>query len=694
MKKSMHLVWRIGVVGVVALALALVMSVRLARLQLSAEATGENEKEVRREVETTTVTLTTPAMRGVLTDRYGRELVSNVVTSNVQLEYALWDRKNQNAVIAELAEVCTAAGAALRADAVPLAADRPAFLESWLDPETRSTYFTSFLKKQGWSEALSAEELWEKLRDYYGIGEETDYAVARTVAGVRSNMERYDFAYANPFVFCYDVGRELVLELGGKDWLMRGVRTVYDYTRVFETTYAAHILGRVGSIYAEEYEALAAQGYRLNDTIGKDGAEAAFEKYLRGSEGSIRVRLDGDGRVVEVVSETEAKAGNNVMLTLDLELQKAAEDALASQIGVLVARGEEDPENYPTDVGGGAVVVIDVNSGEILAMASYPTFDISRYSENYNQMLADPLLPMFNRALSGIYSPGSVFKVVTSVACLQEGVIEPDTVIEDLGVYRFYDDYQPECWIYRSSGVTHGEETVAAALRDSCNYFFYEAGRLLNIDRLGRYATAFGLGEYTGIELYGETKGYIASPESKYAAVRTAWVGGDTLQAAIGQSYNMFTPLQICNCIATLANGGTRYEAHILKYVTESDYSAVVNATQSVIAERIDMSETTHSTVMKGMSEVTENGTAAAVFSDYEVHIGGKTGSVQVPDGSSNSVFVAFGPYDAPEIAVAVIVEHGGSGNGIAPIALEIFKTYFSLQQEYGSGAAEQTVSD
>ncbi|MBE6937903.1 MAG: hypothetical protein E7460_05040 [Ruminococcaceae bacterium] len=685
-------VWRVSLVAVMALGFSLIMIVRLARLQLTAEAAGIND---RREdtVETYSVTLSTDAMRGEITDRYGRAMVSNRIVNNIQLEYGLWDRSVQNETIAGLIDLCAEYGVSPRADTVPLEPDRLQFVPSWLDPEEKSASFSSFMEDRDWNPNMSAQELMDALREYFEISPDMDYPTARAVIGVRFNMVRYDFAYANPFIFAYEVDRELCLALGGNEWLLRGVRPVCAYEREYATGYAAHMLGYVGRIWAEEYEAYSALGYAMNDTVGKEGAEKAFEKYLRGTDGRITYELDENGRVVSQTVRSEAAAGNNIMLTLDLKLQAAVEEALASQIGLMVARGIEDPEEYPTDVGGGAAVVIDVNSGEILAIASYPTFDLSTYNEKYNELAADELLPMFNRAVSGIYSPGSMFKVVTSVACLEEDVIQPDTVIEDLGIYTLYDDFQPECWIYSDNNyVTHGDQTVISALSNSCNYFFYEAVRNLDIDILADYASAFGLGEYTGIEIPGESKGYAASRESKLAAVGEEWVGGDLLQAAIGQSYNMFTPLQIANAIATLANGGTRYECHLLKYVTESDYSSVVNATQSVIAHRIEMSPETHETVLQGMSEVTENGTAAKIFSDYEVHVGGKTGSVQVPDGTANSVFVAFGPFDSPEIAVAVIVEHGGSGNGIAPIALEIFKTYFALQEEYSAAGAEQLV--
>ena len=446
--------------------------------------------------------------------------------------------------------------------------------------------------------------------------------------------------------------------------------------------YAAHTLGHLGLINADEYAELAEQGYRSNDRVGRDGAEKAFESDLHGRAGYEKLRLTANGHVVDVLEDRPAEAGSNVMLTIDIRLQAAVERALAEQIELMVAEGVEDPEK-PQDVAGGAAVVIDIATGDVLAEASYPTYDLSRFNELFNELNADERTPMLNRAVSGIYSPGSIFKMVTSVAGLELGIITPETVIEDTGVYRFYQDYQPSCWLYSASRMTHGDETVVTALRDSCNIFFFDVGRRIGIEQLAEYARAFGFGEYTGIELSGESRGYVASPESKRKLEGRPWVNGDTLAAAIGQSSNLFTPLQMANYIATLANGGTRYETHLLKYVCASDYSSVLSATQSVIAGRVEMSEQTYQTVMEGMSEVTENGTAAGAFKNYRIHVGGKTGSAQVSSGTANSVFAAFAPFDEPEIAVVVVVEHGGSGNRIAPIARSIFDAYFALKETY-----------
>jgi penicillin-binding protein 2 len=556
-------------------------------------------------------------------------------------------------------------------DTLPLKINTPEYNESW-SGDVKSSAFKSYLSSNNIDLEISASELFAVLRVKYNVPEEWSYSDARAVIGVRYGMDRASFSTVAPYTFATDITVELIAAIADRSAEFSGVRAETNYVRSYQTTYAAHILGRIGPIFSEEYAALKELGYSLTDKVGKDGAELAFESYLRGINGSVRLAVDADGRTVEMLSYTEPAAGSNVILTIDLELQKITEVALAAQIESMRAAALTD-ETKPQDVAGGAAVVIDVRTGEILSMASYPTFDISRFSELYNELAADPYTPIFNRALSGIYSPGSVFKMVTSVAGLESGVITPETIITCTGRYTYYKLYQPTCWIW-ASRVTHGDETVVRALRDSCNIFFYETGRRVGISTLSKYALDFGLGGYTGIELKGEAKGSVASPESKQKIAKQAWVDGDTLQAAIGQSYNMFTPLQICNYIATLCNGGTRYNCHILKYAVSGDYSAIVSATQSIFLEKVNMSDLTYKTVMEGMLEVTENGTASAVFKNYEVHVGGKTGSVQVSDGTANSVFCAFAPYDNPEIAVVVIVEHGGSGNSIAPVALNISK--------------------
>ncbi len=678
MPRTKHTFWRICLVGLMALTLTAAMAVRLLRLQLAAPAETKTNGGAQK---TTLYTRIIPAARGEILDRYGRKLVANRISYQLTFDYLLWSKSRQNDVLMALTELCGSYGLTYE-DHLPLTADGTAYQTDRSGEDAMDKRLNQFLQAQKWAETMEPAELFQKLCQRYRIDETLTAETARTIAGIRFDLETGRFSTLEPFVFLKEIPLELAICIGERADDLPGVRAETTYQREYQTIYAAHTLGHLGLINADEYAELADQGYRSNDRVGRDGAEKAFESDLHGRAGYEKLRLTADGHVVDVLEDRPAEAGSNVMLTIDIRLQAAVERALAEQIELMVAEGVEDPEK-PQDVAGGAAVVIDIATGDVLAEASYPTYDLSRFNELFNELNADERTPMLNRAVSGIYSPGSIFKMVTSVAGLELGIITPETVIEDTGVYRFYQDYQPSCWLYSASRMTHGDETVVTALRDSCNIFFFDVGRRIGIEQLAEYARAFGFGEYTGIELSGESRGYVASPESKRKLEGRPWVNGDTLAAAIGQSSNLFTPLQMANYIATLANGGTRYETHLLKYVCASDYSSVLSATQSVIAGRVEMSEQTYQTVMEGMSEVTENGTAAGAFKNYRIHVGGKTGSAQVSSGTANSVFAAFAPFDEPEIAVVVVVEHGGSGNRIAPIARSIFDAYFALKETY-----------
>lgn len=678
MPRTKHTFWRICLVGMMALTLTATMAVRLLRLQLAAPTETKTNAGTQK---TTLYTRIIPAARGEILDRYGRKLVANRISYQLTFDYLLWSKSKQNDVLMTLTELCHTYGLTYE-DHLPLTADGTAYQTDRSGEDAMDKRLNQFLQAQKWAETMEPAELFQKLCQRYRIDETLTPEMARTIAGIRFDLETGRFSTLEPFVFLKEIPLELAICVGERSDDLPGVRAEAAYQREYQTEYAAHTLGHLGLINADEYAELAEQGYRSNDRVGRDGAEKAFESVLHGKAGYEKLRLTADGHVVDVLEDRPAEAGSNVMLTIDIRLQAAVERALAEQIELMVAEGVEDPEK-PQDVAGGAAVVIDIATGDVLAEASYPTYDLSRFNELFNELNADERTPMLNRAVSGIYSPGSIFKMVTSVAGLELGIITPETVIEDTGVYRFYQDYQPSCWLYSASRMTHGDETVVTALRDSCNIFFFDVGRRIGIEQLAEYARAFGFGEYTGIELSGESRGYVASPESKKKLEGRPWVNGDTLAAAIGQSSNLFTPLQMANYIATLANGGTRYETHLLKYVCANDYSSVLSATQSVIAGRVEMSEQTYQTVMEGMSEVTENGTAAGAFKNYRIHVGGKTGSAQVSSGTANSVFAAFAPFDEPEIAVVVVVEHGGSGNRIAPIARSIFDAYFALNETY-----------
>ena len=364
-------------------------------------------------------------------------------------------------------------------------------------------------------------------------------------------------------------------------------------------------------------------------------------------------------------------------LTIDIRLQEAAERALAN--------GIESLESEYTE--GGAVVVTDMTGG-VLAMASYPTYDLTTiYSDTalYNETLNNPLEPFNNRAINGLYSPGSTFKMIVGVAALQEGLVTTTEKILDTGRFRYpegekypYGDYHPACWYYLQYGGSHGMEDMANAIKDSCNIYFYTMGDRLGIDLIGQYASMFGLGESTGFELGGYS-GRVAGPETS-EELGTTWYGGDLLSAAIGQGNTQVTPLQLANYIATLVNGGDRYATHILQNVKSSDFSEVIYEYEPQLLDSVDISQENLEAVKYGMYLMANEGSVRSAFAGLPVEVGAKTGTAQVGqvNSESNAVLVCFAPYDDPEIAVSVVVEHGGSGTDLAGIAAEILSYYFS----------------
>ena len=460
--------------------------------------------------------------------------------------------------------------------------------------------------------------------------------------------------------------------------------------RQYHTPYAAHLLGRVTPIFPEEveyYTSLDEDGdgvadYSLNDTVGRDGVEQAFESYLRGDAGVRTVERNKQGKIVSETWRVEPQPGDNVMLTLDIGLQGYVENVLASSVPAI---------DVEENTGGAACVVLDVDTAEVLACASYPTYDIANYNANYNQYAADPAEPLLNRALQGLYAPGSTFKMVTAVAGLETGVIEPDTEIEDVGRYTRWSSPQPMCWIYRERGTTHGWINVSEAIEVSCNYFFYEVGYQVGIDTLVDYATRFGLGQYTGIELY-EEKGVMAGPEFTESLGGT-WYEGSVLSVAIGQESSQFTPVQLANYIATLVNGGTRNAVHLLKEVKSSDFSQVEYTYEPQVLGTIEIETENLQAVKAGMLALTTQGSVSRHFQDLPFQVGGKTGSAQVDDqADANAVFVCFAPYDDPEVALALVVERGGSGSELGAMAADILSYYFSVQETRDEAPQENTL--
>ncbi len=680
---------RYRILAITGAALGIILAVVLARLQFSGSGKAGAEEPLA--VETSTYSTTIPAIRGEILDRNGIPLVTNEQVYSIRFNRSIWNSARQNQVILDLINLLKANNVPHN-DSLPISNAPYAYTISYGSTLAARKNFDSYLEKNDWSPEDKAATVVAAMCEKYQIGDDFADTEKRQILGVRYEMEQGDFSALSPYTFATDVGIELISAIKENKNRYPGVEIVPESVRVYKTDYDAHILGRVGKIYREEYETLASQGYSMNAIVGKDGAEKAFEPYLRGVDGSRRTRIDAYYNTVEVLSQKEASAGNNVILTIDQRIQEATEDALKNRIEEIRALSETDPETYPEDIGGGAAVMMKVDTGEVLSMGSYPTYHLSTFSADYSSLLEDPLTPMVNRVIGGAYPIGSVFKMVTAVAGLEEGVITPTTIITDLGRYTKYRTFQPMCWIYRQYHQTHGDVNVSMALRDSCNYFFYEVSDQLGIDTLDKWAQEFGLGVRTGIELSGEITGQRANAESKAKVETIPWGPGDTLTASIGQSYSLFTPIQVCSYLSAVCNGGKYYRPHILKEVASYDYSSVLVSVQPELVNTIPMSASTYDAVMEGMLDAAENGTAAKVFENYPLRVGGKTGSSQVSSGTSNGVFAAFAPFDDPEVAVFVIVEHGGSGSNIGIIAREMFDAYFKISRDSTPSGPENSL--
>ena len=613
---------------------------------------------------------TVEASRGILTDRNGKVLVSNRLTYTLTLDKTDFaDSGELNDAIARLVSLCQETGAVWE-DTLPLSRDMTPvlYLSSY-----GSDDFMAFLEKHEIPKTLTAVQMLDTLRILFEIDEKYSDAEARLIAGVR-----YELDGRSSYVFSEDVPGEMIAQITDGNFL--GVTTGVSSSRVYNTEYAAHILGRITRIYEEDWDDYKDLGYSMDALVGESGAERAFESYLRGIDGTRIITTDENGKITGELYTKEPQPGNTVALTLDIDLQEVTEKALATTV-----EGMIDEDSFQR---GAAAVVMKVGSGEVLALASYPTYDLSKFSEEYEALLSDERIPMFNRATDGTYAPGSTFKMCTAVAALETGVITPDTIIRDQGIYTYYKDPQPRCWVW-ANGYTHGRINVSQAITDSCNYFFYEVGRLTGQEAINDYATQFGLGQRTGIEI-GDSAGALASEE--YAESRNLeWSAGQTLTAAIGQSYNLFTPLQLANYTATLVGDGEYYTPHLLKSVKTYDNEQMVYVYDEDADHVVEMSEETKEAVTTGMHNLT-TGSLGGVFADCVVSAGAKTGSAQVGTDIANGVFVCYAPYEDPEIAVAIVIEKGGAGAALASTAVEIVNAYFSDAIDRGEIVAENTL--
>lgn len=538
------------------------------------------------------------------------------------------------------------------------------------DRETDIAYLKSkdFLNL---NEYATAENCLDALIERYSL-EGYSKKQARRIASVCYSMKRELFSAAVPsYTFAEDVPNEVVAMVKENSEFYHGVDVkIVSEREYIDGTVAPHIIGSVGAISAEEYAEKKNEGYTYTSFIGKNGIEKAFESYLKGVDGEKVVVENSDGDK-ETIYTKEPEKGNAVVLTIDYDIQKAAQDALDKEVNVTL----KDKRNYQLT---GACVVEELATGDIIAAATYPSYDLSTYWENASQLNNDSLAPLWNRAFQSIYTPGSTMKLAVAMAGLEEGVISSSSYsVRCTGRYTYYKDYQPGCM-----GI-HGQQNVVNALYNSCNCFFYEVARLLDIDKLNEYCAMFGLGTKTGIEI-NESEGKLDSVEAR-SALGEQWTPGFTLQAGIGHGNNMFTPVQLCSYVATVANEGTRRKASLVKSVLSSDFSKVIYETPDEILSQANFSQANWNLVKQGMRMVGDR-----YFSNAAVSVCAKTGTTTVSktiNGKSvttyNGLVVCYAPADDPKIAISVVIEGAGSGGSVAPVAVDIINAYF------GAGDAE-----
>ena len=647
---------------------------------------GEKYYEESRNNMVTTSTVT--AARGNILDRNGRTLVTNKscydLTINTDELFPSDNSVDSNAVILKLVNMIRDYGDDY-IDDLPITKSPPFEFENVSEQD--QARLDAYMKQNEVKENASAVEILSSMRERYKIDSNYTAEEARIIAGVRYAINVRYLINTSDYVFVKDADMKLIATLRENN--IEGINIKESYVREYSTSAAAHILGYTGAMSDSDYAKYADQGYSADAAVGKDGAEYAFEKYLHGTNGTVRTTSSSDGTVISKEYTKEPKPGSNVYLTIDIALQEAAELALENGVASIQAKIDAKKEQQiasgtykekQDQIDGAAVVVVNVKTGEPLAIANWPTYDPAQLLENYNEILEAPNTPLYNRALLGAYAPGSTFKPCTAIAALTEGIINTGTTIECRGRYTRYEQYgyAPYCWIYTQNNqkLTHGYLNVTGALQNSCNIFFYSAGHDLGIDKMDKYAALFGLGESTGIELP-ESRGNMANAKNHEELTGESWSIGHTMQAAIGQSDSLFTPLQLAEYCATVANNGERHSASILKSVRSFSYGDNVYEREDEILSKVESPQYNWDAVKEGMRLV-----GKSTLTGYTMtSVAAKTGTAQKGESVANdAIFICYAPFDDPEIAMAIVVQKGSAGSNCAVIASEILKAYFSMK--------------
>lgn len=600
---------------------------------------------------TATRTSVLKAPRGEILDCYGRQIAVNRDGYNIVFNKA-YVKEDLNDVILALVKLLDK-NKTEWFDELPITKKAP-----YKFVEGEST--DKLISKLELAHYATAQDCFTRMVEKYEL-EEYSEKEQRLIMGVRYGMDISDFSVSYPYTFAEDIPTELMRKISESGFMLSGVTVdVVPFREYSDTSLAVNLIGTVGPIFAEDWdnpdkgENYKARGYSYNDKVGKSGIEYWAEEYLRGTDGQITYHIDANGNTVYSEVTKEPIAGKTVMLTLDKKIQRTAQDSLASHIKELKSKGGS--------VTAGSAVVIDINSGGVITSANYPTYDSATLGKNYDKLKDDPAKPLTDRAFQGVYPIGSTIKPIVSVAAIENHLYEKGETIRCVHQYNYFADYKPRCM------GTHGSINLKTALSKSCNYFFFELGRRLGAVKLTDYFKQFGLGVKTGVEV-NDSSGILVAPA-------TDGVGGDTLQFAIGQ-LNAFTPLQVANYTATLANGGTHYKATLIDSIVSYDLSTVYDDNEPEVVNKIEIKDSTLDLVKEGMLSVTEDGTGRAALGDYPIKVGGKTGTSQVINAADHSVFIAYAPFDNPEIAISVVLEHGSSGYTAGTVVRDILDAYF-----------------
>ena len=672
-------------VTILAVALALVLgffAFKLYDLQII-ETGGSTDNQA------TFTTLTrVKAARGDILDKNGNLLVSNRASYDLIINhYVILTANGTNENMLRLIKRSQEAGIEYT-EHFPVSLERPFTYTREEQTAIWQGYFQTFLHYMEIDSDITAPLLVEKLRQRYDIPAEWTDDEARQVIGLLYEMTlRKCVGSLSTFVFIADATDEelsAIVELN-----IPGIKVEATTVREYNTKYAAHILGYVGAMSPEQWEYYKdIPGYEMDAEVGQDGLEKVYEEYLHGVDGWREDVVTTDGTLVSSRYRQEPKAGSNVEVSIDLNLQMAGEDQMAKVIEDLRTPYEDGSLKDGHDASGGAFVAMDVKTGQVLASGSYPTYDLSTFFDDYETLSKDEYKPLYNRALLATYPPGSTYKMSMVVAAMEAKYIDSKTTITDRGKFEITSDYHVYCLQWTNYGQTHLDCNAAKALMVSCNYFFYELGSKISIASMDEAAKGLGLGEPTGVELP-EYVGYRANPETKaelHSGDDAYWYTGDQVLAAIGQSENRFTPIQLCSYAMALANEGTRYKATFMSRVVSADYRELLEENKPKVLSTMELSEETVSAYKEGMYMVTQMdangwyGTAYSTFKDYPIKIAAKTGTAETGTaGSANGAFVCFAPLDDPQIAIAIYVEKGGHGSTLASIARSMLDAYFDV---------------